>query len=85
MEPEHHLAAHKYGPQREFLYQDWVLDSYKAGAANLNCNPKRKRDNSLMFGSEIQSKKKKKIQAKHSSNLFFVFHKLPLVDQGSQP
>lgn len=68
MEPEHHsAAAHKYGPQREFLYQDWVLDFYKAGAANLNCNSRSKYSNSFILIWLWDSIKK------HSSNTLLVY------------
>lgn len=37
MEPEHRWAVHMSDPQKEFLYLDSALDSYKADAANLSC------------------------------------------------
>lgn len=36
MVPVRHWVVRKSDPQREFLCQDSVLDSYKVGAANLS-------------------------------------------------
>lgn len=38
MEPEHHSVVRTSDPQKEFLYLDSALDSYKADAASLSCN-----------------------------------------------
>lgn len=38
MEPAHRSVVHTSDPQKEFLYLDLVLGSYKADAANLSFN-----------------------------------------------
>lgn len=42
MEHVPHLVVHTSDPQKEFLYLDSVLGSYKVDAANLGCNVKGK-------------------------------------------
>lgn len=37
-EPAHHLVVHMSDPQKEFLYLDLVLGSYKVDAASLSFN-----------------------------------------------
>ena len=34
----HHLVVHMSDPQKEFLYLDLDVDSYKVDAANSSCN-----------------------------------------------
>lgn len=45
MEPVHHLVVHMNDPQKEFLYLDLAVDSYKVGAANSSWNLILKHEN----------------------------------------
>lgn len=54
MAPVHHLVVHMSDPQKEFLYLDLAVDSYKVDAANSSCNLMLKKENENQLSVNIR-------------------------------